>query len=575
MEMTDTMKVLQGKGVVPGVVIGRIRLTSQDISGYLAQYVARNPAAEAEKLEQALLTAQQDLETVITRAREAGEEKQAEIMGAHVMMVGDPELKNSVLGKIAEGLAAPRAMLDASEEFAMIFAAMDNEYMQERAADVRDIGRRVAKLLLGIVDTVEGDEPLILCGAEIEPSAIANLPPAMVQGVIMGQGGTTSHAVIIAKSRGLATVVGLSEYLGSLKDGDEVVLDGDKGQVILGADTASLANYRARAEAGREQRRRDLAIASLPAVTTDGVRVQLAANVGIPQDMQAAMPFGCEGVGLYRTEFLFMGRDTVPGEEEQFKAYREVVEQCGEHLCVIRTMDIGGDKPLPYLEIPREDNPFLGWRAIRISLVRTDLFMTQLRAILRASAFGKIAIMLPMVISSGEIRQARQHLQAAMRQLEQEQIAFDRNIQFGIMVETPAAAVMTPQLAKECDFFSIGTNDLVQYTLAVDRVNPNVSSLYSHYHPAVLRLIRQTITAAREQGIWSGMCGEMAGDPLAAVLLLGMGIHELSMSGPAIPRVKEMIRSIDSGRARQLLDQALELDDAAAVKELLLKELGN
>ena len=568
------MKVLQGKGVGPGVVIGKVRMTSQELEGPLAQYAAGSAAAEAEKLEQALRRALSDLEAIVARAREIGEDKQAEIMGAHVMMVGDPELKNSVLGKIESGSPAPRAMLDASEEFAMIFASMDNEYMKERAADVRDIGRRVAKLLLGVVETAAGEGPWILCAEEIEPSAIANLPPESVQGILMGQGGTTSHAVIIAKARGLATVVGLSEQLSHLKDGDEIVLDGDKGQVALQADAGALEAYRIRAEAGREQRRRDLATAALPAVTRDGVRVQLAANVGIPQDMQAALPYGCEGVGLYRTEFLFMGRDHVPAEEEQFQAYREVAEQCGEHLCVIRTMDIGGDKPLPYLEIPREDNPFLGWRAIRISLVRTDLFMTQLRAILRASAFGKIAIMLPMVISPAEIRQARQHLQEAMRQLEAEQIAFDRKIQFGIMVETPAAAVLTPMLAKECDFFSIGTNDLVQYTLAVDRVNPNVSSLYSHYHPAVLRLIRQTIQAARQQGIWSGMCGEMASDPLAAVLLLGMGIHELSMSGPSIPRVKEMIRGIYSSTAQRLLEMALELDDAAAVKDMLRRELG-
>ena len=571
--MVDTMKVLQGKGVVPGVVIGRIKLTSQDLGACLAQYSAASPPTEAAKLEQALAAALADLQAIVARAQAGGEKNQAEIMAAHALMVADPELKNNVLGKIAAGSAAPRAMLDASEEFALIFAAMDSEYMQARAADVRDIGRRVAKLLLGVAEPEAGAEPWILCAPEIEPSAIAGLPPASVQGVIMGQGGTTSHAVIIAKSRGLVTVVGLGEQLSALKDGDEVVLDGERGAVILHADAAALASYRSREEAGREQRRRDLANASLPAVSRDGISIQLAANIGLPQDMPAALPWGCEGVGLYRTEFLFMGRETVPGEEEQFIAYREVVEQCGRHLCVIRTMDIGGDKPLPYLEIPREDNPFLGWRAIRISLARPDLFMTQLRAVLRASAFGRVAIMLPMVISSGEIRQARQHLQEAMRQLETERVAFDRHIQLGIMVETPAAAVMTPELAKECDFFSIGTNDLVQYTLAVDRMNPHVAGLYSHCHPAVLRLIQRTITVAREQGIWVGMCGEMAGDPLAAALLFGMGIHELSMSGPAIPRVKEMIRNLDSGKARQLADKVLELDDAAAVRELLLREL--
>lgn len=571
--MVRQTAVLRGKGVVPGVAIGKIKLTSQDIGGYLEKYAAAGTAAEEEKLNKALIQAAADLTAIVARAKAAGEEKQAEIMAAHELMVADPELKTAIVAKINDGISAPRAVLAASEEFALMLASLDNEYMKERAADVRDIGRRVARLLLGVQEEAAGDDPVILCAEEIEPSAIAAIPPEKVLGVLTGQGGSTSHAVIIAKARGLVTVVGLSQYMDQLTDGLDVVVDGDNGEVVIAPDAVQMAAYLSRAEAGREQRRRDLAAAGLPAVTKDGVKIQLAANVGIPQDMTAALPFGCEGVGLFRTEFLFMGHDQVPTEEEQFNAYRQVAEQCGEHLCVIRTMDIGGDKPLSYLDIPHEENPFLGWRAIRISLIRTDLFLTQLRGILRASAFGKIAIMLPMIINIDEIRQAKRLLRQAMAELEQEGRAFDRNIQFGIMVETPAAAVTAPLLAKECDFFSIGTNDLVQYTLAVDRVNPNVSALYNHYHPAVLRLIAGTISAARDAGIWSGMCGEMASDPLAAALLTGMGIHELSMSPPAIPRVKEMIRGLDMDTARELVEKALQLDDGAAVKEMLTKEL--
>lgn len=289
--------------------------------------------------------------------------------------------------------------------------------------------------------------------------------------------------------------------------------------------------------------------------------------------MDSALSYGCEGVGLFRSEFVFMGREDIPTEEDQFRAYKEAVEKCAGHTCVIRTMDIGGDKPLAYLDVPKEDNPFLGWRAIRISLARRDLFMPQIKAILRAGVYGKAAMMLPMVISVSEVKQVKDLVEQAKIELAHEGKAFSDKVQIGIMVETPAAAVLTPVLAKHVDFFSIGTNDLVQYTLAVDRVNHNVSYLYSHYHPAVLRLIHTTIQAARDNNIWSGMCGEMASDPYAAVVLMAMGIHELSMSAPSIPRVKEKIRSISSAKAKEILDAVLQLEDSESVKEYLHKAL--
>ena len=297
------------------------------------------------------------------------------------------------------------------------------------------------------------------------------------------------------------------------------------------------------------------------------------ANIGTHLDVDAAMTYGCEGVGLFRSEFVFMGREEIPTEEDQFKAYKEAIEKCKGKLCVIRTMDIGGDKPLAYLNIPKEDNPFLGWRAIRISLMRQDLFIPQIKAILRAGVYGKAAIMLPMVINVAEVKQVKEIIEQAKVQLAHEEKPYSDNVQVGIMVETPAAAIMTPVLAKYVDFFSIGTNDLVQYTLAVDRVNHNVSYLYDHFNPAVLSLVQRTIQAARDNGIWAGMCGEMASDPYAAVLLMAMGIHELSMSAPSIPRVKEKIRSISSAKAQEILEAVLQLEDGGEIKEYLYNHL--
>ncbi len=566
-------KKMQGNGVVGGIAIGKIMLVSHDIEQYFTAYKAGNAQEEIEKLQKAIQTAGEQLNESIENLKAKGQDNQAAIMEAHLMMAQDTVLEGAIIDKINQSQSAPRAVLAASEEYAAMFAAMDDAYLKERAADIRDVGRRIAKIILGVKEPEIKDESVILCGLEIEPSVVANIPSEKVQGIILGQGSTTSHAVIIAKARGLVTVVGLADSMGQFEDGMDVVVDGYSGEVLVNPGAEERKLYQAKWEEEERRRQRDLEMASLPAVTADGVRVQLAANIGLPADMDNALKYGCEGVGLFRTEFLFMGRDNIPTEEEQFEAYKQVAEKCGEHLCVIRTMDIGGDKPLAYLDIPKEDNPFLGWRAIRISLRRPDLFLPQLKALLRAGVYGKIAIMLPMVISIDEIRQAKDFLKQAMAELDREGKAYAKDIPVGIMVETPAAAVMTPILAKECDFFSIGTNDLVQYTLAVDRVNPNVSNLYNHFNPAVLRLIYTTIKAARDNNIWAGMCGEMAGDPMAAALLLGMGIHELSMSGPAIPRVKEMVRNLTMEKAGKLVEDVLALDNADAVKEYLKKNV--
>lgn len=566
-------EILRGKGVISGIAIGKVMLVSQNIDGYLAGYQAADEHTEEMKVTDALEAIAEILQNNVKTLQEKNMPEQAAIMEAHRMMAQDPMLEESIMTNVVRLGSAPQAVLAASEESAKLFENMDDAYFRERAVDIRDVGRRIAKYILGVKEPQLGDKAVILCGHEIEPSVIANIPTEKIQGVILGQGSTTCHAVIIAKARAIATVVGLDDKIAAISDGAEIMLDGSTGEIILEPTAEQHRQYEEKLKNQLELKAHYAKLAPLPAVTTDGVKVQLAANIGAHTDMDSALAYGCEGVGLFRSEFVFMGRDSIPQEEEQFRAYKEAVEKCKGHTCVIRTMDIGGDKPLAYLDVPKEENPFLGWRAIRISLQRRDLFMPQIKAILRAGIYGKAAMMLPMVISVTEVKQVKEMIAQAKIELAHEGKAFSDAVELGIMVETPAAAVLAPILAKHVDFFSIGTNDLVQYTLAVDRVNHNVSYLYSHFHPAVLRLIYTTIKAAADNNIWSGMCGEMASDPYAAVILMAMGIDELSMSAPSIPRVKEKIRSISMTRAQEILAAVLELEDSDSVREYLHNNL--
>jgi phosphotransferase system enzyme I (PtsI) len=563
----------QGMGVVPGIGIGQVKLLVTDLTSAIQSYRAGSVHEEADKFAKGLEAAIAELKQLADNARQGNQAELAEIMEAHQIMATDPELTASIHTKILQGLAAPQAVLAATVEYAEVFAAMDDAYLKERATDLRDIGRRIARILTGIGEFDYGTEPVILCADEIEPSAAAGMPIGQVVGIILGKGSTTSHTIIIAKAQGIPTVSGLGSAVDGLEDGTQVIVDGDSGQVLINPELNELAEYQVKIQAQAEQYNQDIILSELAAVTKDGHPIQLAANIGRPADMDQAVRQGCEGVGLFRSEFLFMGRDTAPNEDEQFAAYRQVIEQCRNKLCIVRTMDIGGDKPLPYLNIAKEENPFLGFRAIRISLARPELFMTQLKAILRAGVYGPVAIMLPMIISQSEIVQARKYLQQAMAELEQQGVAYSSDVPLGIMIETPAAAVLAPVLAAECDFFSIGTNDLVQYTLAVDRGNAAVSSLYSHFHPAVLNLIQGIIQAGHQQGIWVGMCGEMAGDPLATPLLTAMGIDELSMSAPAIPRVKTVIRNLTMDKAQDMLTKALTKKEAVDIRTLMVNFL--
>ena len=564
---------LRGKGVIAGIAIGTIMMAGQNIDGYLKGYTPGNKDIENQKIKDAIKAVVAVLQENIKTLQAKGMAEQAAILEAHRMLAQGPMMEETMHTKIETLANAPLAVLDTAKEQAAIFEQMDDPYFRERATDIRDVGKRIAKYILGVKEPEIGDDPVILCGHEIEPSVIANIPTDKIAGVILGQGSTTCHAVIIAKARAIPTVVGIGERLAEIPDGALVVIDGERGDILVRPDEVTLADYREKIKQQEERKAYYAELAPLPAVTTDGVRVELCANIGNHMDVDAALTYGAEGVGLFRSEFVFMGRQDIPTEDDQFKAYKEAVEKCGGKICVIRTMDIGGDKPLPYLNIPPEDNPFLGYRALRISLQRRDLFLPQLKAILRAGVYGKAAIMAPMVINVAEFKKVLEFVDEAKLELSHEGKAFSENVQVGIMVETPAAAIMTPELAKYVDFFSIGTNDLVQYTLAVDRGNSSISYLYNHFNPAVLRLVERTARAAKDNGIWCGMCGEMASDPYAAVLLMAMGLTELSMSAPSIPRVKEKLRAVSAVQAKEVLADVMKMEDGEEIKAYLQKVL--
>ena len=564
---------IRGKGVISGIAVGKVMLAGQNLDGYLAAYKPGTLAEEQGKAEAALAAVTENLLATIDRLRKDEQTEQAAILEAHRMMVQDPMMAGNIKTKIEACGSAPKGILDAANEQAQIFEQMEDEYFAARAIDLRDVGKRVAKYVLGVKEPEIGTGQVVLCGEEIEPSVVAGMPTDQIAGVILGSGSATSHVVIIAKARAIPTVLGIGDKISLIQDGDEIILDGSRGDIIIRPTEEERLLYQDKIEAQKKLAAHYAALKDLPAVTKDGVRIELTANIGTHMDVDNALTYGAEGVGLFRSEFVFMGSTTIPTEEEQFKAYRAAVEKCGGHICVIRTMDIGGDKPLPYLNIDPEENPFLGYRALRISLDRHDLFLPQIKAILRAGLYGKAAMMVPMVISVSEIQRVQKLVEQAKVELTHEGKEYSDNVQVGIMVETPAAAVVSPLLSQYVDFFSIGTNDLIQYTLAVDRGNAQIAHLYNPFNPAVLRLIQRTIQSARERGIWAGMCGEMASDPYAAVILLGMGITELSMSAPSIPRVKEMIRSVTSTQAKELLADVMKMEHGVDIRAYLHKML--
>lgn len=545
----------------PGIAFGKALLLKED------EIVIDRKKISADKVDQEVerflsgrAKASAQLEAIKTKAGETfGEEKEA-IFEGHIMLLEDEELEQEIIALIKDKhMTADAAAHEVIEGQATALEELDDEYLKERAADVRDIGKRLLRNILGlaIIDLSAIQEEVILVAADLTPSETAQLNLQKVLGFITDAGGRTSHTSIMARSLELPAIVGTGSVTSQVKNGDYLILDAVNNQVYVNPTNDVIEQLRAVQEQVATEKAELAKLKDLPAITLDGHQVEVCANIGTVRDVEGAERNGAEGVGLYRTEFLFMDRDALPTEEEQFAAYKAVAEACGSQAVIVRTMDIGGDKELPYMNFPKEENPFLGWRAVRIAMDRKEILRDQVRAILRASAFGKLRIMFPMIISVEEVRALRKEIEIYKQELRDEGKAFDESIEIGVMVETPAAATIARHLAKEVDFFSIGTNDLTQYTLAVDRGNDMISHLYQPMSPSVLNLIKQVIDASHAEGKWTGMCGELAGDERATLLLLGMDLDEFSMSAISIPRIKKIIRNTNFEDAKVLAEQAL------------------
>ncbi|MFS0724210.1 phosphoenolpyruvate--protein phosphotransferase [Paenibacillus sp. 1P07SE] len=569
-------QIIRGIGVSPGIRIGRAMVyapAAAEDEGSATGAVDTD--GELTLLQQARQQSESELLTLAERTKATLGEEQAGILSGQAKFLTDPAFYPPMEKKIREeGASAREAVQAVVSQTAGRFEALNNAYMQERAADIRDLGQRLLSHLSGDgggTRLSEIREEVILVAHDLAPSDTVQLDKHYVLAFLTRAGGKTSHTSLLARSLGIAAVVGAGDPVDSIKDGELLIVDGSEGICIVSPDEATLADYRQRRQTA-EQEERELEIyRERPAVSRDGVAVETAANIGSLQEAEAAAERHAEGVGLYRTEFLFMDAKQLPSEDEQAQAYRAVAERMAGKPVIIRTLDIGGDKALPYLQLPKEENPFLGYRAIRIGLDRPELLLTQLRAILRASQYGRIKIMFPMISGLAEWRQAKALYEQARAQLEDEglNIAAPEELEVGIMVEIPSAALQADRFAREVDFFSIGTNDLVQYTLAVDRMNEHVADLYDYFHPAVLQLIQRVIDAAHRAGKWAGMCGGMAGDPLAAPLLLGLGLDEWSMDAGAIARIKQVLSQLDSGECRELAGRLLELDTPDEVRAAL------
>lgn len=545
----------------PGIAFGKALLLKED------EIVIDRKKISADKVDQEVerflsgrAKASAQLEAIKTKAGETfGEEKEA-IFEGHIMLLEDEELEQEIIALIKDkGMTADAAAHEVIEGQASALEELDDEYLKERAADVRDIGKRLLRNILGlaIIDLSAIQDEVILVAADLTPSETAQLNLNKVLGFITDAGGRTSHTSIMARSLELPAIVGTGSVTSQVKNDDYLILDAVNNVVYVNPTNDVIEQLRAVQEQVATEKAELAKLKDLPAITLDGHQVEVCANIGTVRDVDGAERNGAEGVGLYRTEFLFMDRDALPTEEEQFAAYKAVAEACGSQAVIVRTMDIGGDKELPYMNFPKEENPFLGWRAVRIAMDRKEILRDQVRAILRASAFGKLRIMFPMIISVEEVRALKKEIEIYKQELRDEGKAFDESIEIGVMVETPAAATIARHLAKEVDFFSIGTNDLTQYTLAVDRGNDMISHLYQPMSPSVLNLIKQVIDASHAEGKWTGMCGELAGDERATLLLLGMGLDEFSMSAISIPRIKKIIRNTNFEDAKVLAEQAL------------------
>ena len=560
---------LQGIAASDGIAIAKVyTLTEPDLT--VTKVTVEDSEKEVSRLDDALAASIKDVELIKETALKNLGEEEAQVFDAHLMVLSDPELIGQVKDSITSNkVNAESALKEVTDMFISIFAGMeDNPYMQERAADIRDVSKRILAHLLGvkIPSPATIKDEVIIVAADLTPSDTAQLNRQYVKAFVTDIGGRTSHSAIMARSLEIPAIVGTKEVTSIAKDGDIIIVDGLSGDVFLNPSEEVVAEYRAKAEAFAVQQAEWEKLKDSKTYTKDGHQVELAANIGTPKDLEGVVNNGAEGVGLYRTEFLYMDSHEMPTEEDQFEAYKAVLEGMNGKPVVVRTMDIGGDKELPYLPLPHEMNPFLGYRAIRISLNEPEMFRTQLRALLRASVYGKLRIMFPMIATLNDFRGAKALLEEEKAKLIAEGVAVSDDIQVGIMIEIPAAAVLAHQFAKEVDFFSIGTNDLIQYTMAADRMNERVSYLYQPYNPSILTLIKHVIDSAHKEGKWAGMCGEMAGDQTAVPLLVGLGLDEFSMSASSVLKTRSLISKLTLSDMQALADKAI--NECATVQEV-------
>lgn len=561
---------IQGISGSRGVAVGNVyRYIQEEI--VIPDYNVAEDKVEEEigKFATAMASTLKQLDTIRKKALDEMGPEEAAIFEAHMQIAQDPSLSDGIKSLVESShMNVVAATAQTIETFANIFLGMEDAYMRERGADIKDIGDRLMRNMLGMnprgLSHISGE--VILVAHDLAPSDTASLDKVVVKGIVTAAGGPTSHAAIMARTLEIPAVMGVGD-IESFADGDKAVVLGTDGIVEINPSDADWTEYTNQALAFQEELKRLRESANLEATTTDGHHVELFGNIGKAKDAKHALTMGAQGIGLYRTEFLYMENDELPAEEIQFEEYKKVAQDMKGQPVIIRTMDIGGDKELKCLDLPSEMNPFLGYRAIRISLNRPDIFKVQLRALLRASAFGDIHIMYPMIASVEEVKQANAMLDECKEELAAESKDFNKDIKVGIMIEVPAAAVISPILAKYVDFFSIGTNDLCQYTLAVDRMNEAIGSLYQPLHPGVLRLIKHVIDASHEQGKFTGMCGELASDPVATMILLGLGLDEFSMTASSIPLIKNILRSVSKTECEEVANKALTMDTAEEITE--------
>ena len=562
------------KGIIasPGIAIGKAFVLEQK-EVVINEALLANPSeceAEIEKFRKAVTETEAQLNEIIEKTEKRLSAKEADVFRAHLMMLNDPTLEDAVMDKINNGMMhADKAVAEATEEVSAMLASLDDEYLRERAADIKDVGGRILDNVVGNVRVSldDLDEEVVVFANDLTPSDTATMDMNYVKGFVTQLGGRTSHTSIIARIMGLPAIVGTGDILSKVKHGDTVVLDAVDCDVTVNPDDGQLAEGKKKLDAFLEHKRQLDAVKMLEAVTTDGHKVEVVGNIASPNDCKGAKENGAEGVGLFRTEFLYMSRPTLPTEDEQFEAYKAAAEAMAPNPVIIRTLDIGGDKAADCIKFPEEMNPFLGWRAIRMYFDRLDIIKPQMRAVLRASAFGKLRVMFPMVISVEEITKMYEIIDECKAELKQEGKAFDEKLEIGIMVETPSAAINAEKFAKIVDFFSIGTNDLTQYVLGVDRGNEMIADLYQPLHPSVIRANKMVIDASHKEGKWTGVCGELAGDEKGAALLLGMGLDEFSMSAGSIPTIKNLIRKSNYAEMQKAAEEALELQTSAEVNE--------